>query len=118
MTGMNVSNGLLALTGSVVFLDKHCLNTGEDWQTGFLRGLNNALVICILISAKALQGIVENAATKQDNYLLEIEMALARAEAGTCHVLPCFVGQYHTSKCTSNPPVACGLCTSSLTVCF
>ena len=68
------------------------------WQVGFLRGIKNALVVAILVSVKSLQGIIENSASKQDNYLLEIELALARSEAGLCHVLPCFVGEYHSME--------------------
>jgi hypothetical protein len=83
---------------SAVFLDTHCLNTAEDWQVGFLRGIRNAIVIAILISAKSLRGVIEKSAAGQDNYLLEIEMALERSAAGTCQVLPCFVGEYHTMQ--------------------
>lgn len=82
--------------GSAVFLDKYCLNAGEDWETGFLRALKGSLVISILVSTKSIQGIIDNAASQQDNYLLEIEVALDRTEAGTSLVMPCFIGQYHT----------------------
>ena len=46
---------------SVVFLDKHCLNPGEDWQAGFLRGVRQSLLIVIhvLVSAHAMMnGII------------------------------------------------------------
>lgn len=35
-----------------VFLDKHCLNYGQDWQDGFINGLKSARVILLLISNK------------------------------------------------------------------
>ena len=75
--------------------DKHCLNPGEDWKAGFMRGISNSLVIVILVSAQSIQGIIQNAATKEDNYLLEIETALARHDANQARVLPVFIGQYH-----------------------
>lgn len=35
-----------------VFLDKHCLNYGQNWQDGFLTGLKSARVIILLMSNK------------------------------------------------------------------
>lgn len=33
-----------------VFLDKQCLNYGQDWENGFLNGLQSAKVIALLMS--------------------------------------------------------------------
>lgn len=35
-----------------VYLDRKCLNYGQDWEVGFLRGLFNAKVIALVISSK------------------------------------------------------------------
>lgn len=35
-----------------VFLDKHCLNYGQNWESGFLNGLKFAKVIILLMSNK------------------------------------------------------------------
>lgn len=33
-----------------VYLDKHCLNYGQNWQAGFLNGLKSSKVIILLMS--------------------------------------------------------------------
>jgi TIR domain len=42
-----------------IFLDKRCLNYGEDWQIGFLEGLQNSTYLFYLISERSLQIMVE-----------------------------------------------------------
>lgn len=41
-------------TGSplYIFWDKKCLNFGQDWEKGFLRGLTKSQVIVLLLSTK------------------------------------------------------------------
>jgi len=73
-----------------VFLDRHCLNDGEDWEMGFLYGLQYAAVTVLLVSGKALQGIMQ-ADQRQDNVLLEYEYAIKGEQEGHKIVLPLFV---------------------------
>ena len=40
-----------------VFLDRHCLNVGEDWEAGFLNGLRGVRVVLLLVSEGAIEGI-------------------------------------------------------------
>jgi len=75
-----------------VFLDKYCLNDGEDWETGFLNGLENAALLVLLISEAGISGIV-NANQWQDNVLLEYEYALEKNEKGQAAILPLLVGE-------------------------
>jgi hypothetical protein len=37
-------------TSTFTFWDKKCLNYGQDWEKGFLCGLQNSQVIILLIS--------------------------------------------------------------------
>ena len=73
-----------------VFLDRHCLNDGEGWEMGFLYGLQYAAVAVLLVSGKALQGIMQ-ADQRQDNVLLEYEYAIKGEQEGHKIVLPLFV---------------------------
>lgn len=43
-----------------VFLDKHCLNYGQNWEAGFLHGLKFAKVIILLMSNKVWCLFVES----------------------------------------------------------
>jgi hypothetical protein len=38
----------------VVFWDKMCLNDGQDWEDGFLRGIMSSTVIVLLLSNNVL----------------------------------------------------------------
>lgn len=69
------------------FWDKECLNDGQNWEQGFLRGLTKSYMIVLLVSikvsfniypsfhqlilAQALTGIINNASSRQDNVLIE-----------------------------------------------
>jgi len=75
------------------FLDAQCLNDGEEWETGFLNGLEHSAVILMLISEDGIKGI-EGADKWQDNVLLEYEYALEKHEKGTAIMLPLVVGKY------------------------
>ena len=74
-----------------VFYDKRCLNTGEAWEVQLKNGLEGASLVMPLVSAAALQGMVEHAAKRQDNLLMEWEIALERQRLGECLVLPVIV---------------------------
>jgi hypothetical protein len=76
------------------FLDHYCLNEGEDWQNGFLNGLNYASLLVLLVQEDLLDNIKHNSTKWQDNVLLEYEAALAKKEAGECLVFPVWVGKY------------------------
>jgi len=73
-----------------VFLDQLCLNEGEDWEEGFLYGLNNSSWIVLLISEAGVAKIA-NADKFQDNVLLEYEMALHLYEQGKARILPMLI---------------------------
>ena len=65
-----------------VFLDVECLNIGEDFEEEFLQGLQKSRLALLLISRESLVGIRENAASRQDNVLLEYEFALSARKRG------------------------------------
>jgi len=74
------------------FLDVECLNDGEEWEAGFLNGLQSAAVILCCVSEDGIKGI-ENAHQWQDNVLLEFEYALDKHDKGTAVLLPLMVGK-------------------------
>jgi len=74
------------------FLDAECLNDGEEWEAGFLNGLEHAAVILLLISEDGIKGI-EGAHERQDNVLLEYEYALDKHAKETAVLLPLVVGK-------------------------
>ena len=80
-----------------VFYDKQCLNSGESWEMGLKNGLEGASLVMPLVSAVALQGMIEHAATRRDNLLMEWETALERQFLGKCLVLPIFVQDVGTN---------------------
>jgi len=87
-------NGLKKSDGESfsVFLDKKCLNVGEDWEVGFLNGLQYSKLIVLLISEAGIQRI-QQADTRQDNVLLEYEYALDKLEKKEASLLPVLVGR-------------------------
>ena len=74
-----------------MFWDRRCLNAGESWEAGLKNGLEGASLVMPLVSAGALQGMIEHAAARRDNLLMEWEIALERQRLGLCLVLPIFV---------------------------
>jgi hypothetical protein len=74
------------------FLDVECLNDGEEWEAGFLNGLESAAVMLLLISEDGIKGI-EGAHERQDNVLLEYEYALDKHGKETAVLLPLVVGK-------------------------
>jgi len=76
----------------VPYLDQQCLNDGEDWELGFLYGLQGAAVCLLLISDDGLKRI-EKADEYQDNVLLEYEKALEKMDAEDMIVLPLLIGK-------------------------
>ena len=74
-----------------VFYDKRCLNAGESWELALKNGLEGASLVMPLVSAGALKGMIENAATRRDYLLMEWEVAVRRYRSGLCLVLPVFI---------------------------
>ncbi|KAJ3289586.1 hypothetical protein HK104_007364, partial [Borealophlyctis nickersoniae] len=74
------------------FIDLWCLTGGFQWQEGFLNALVNSKVIVLVISERALEGVVE-ADSKPDNLLLEWEYALDSYEQKKAAIFPLFVGE-------------------------
>ena len=74
-----------------VFYDRRCLNDGESWEAGLKNGLEGASLVMPLVSAGALRGMIEHAATRRDNLLMEWEIALERQSQGLCLLLPIFI---------------------------
>jgi hypothetical protein len=73
-----------------VFLDEKCLagvSIGEPWQEGFCQGLRGSDLIVLLVSNEGLQSCTWSH-ERADNYLLEIEQALAMRKAGLAKVVP------------------------------
>ena len=79
--------------GYTVFLDEKCLAgvaIGEPWQEGLYQGLRGSDLIVLLVSNAGLQSCA-TAHERADNYLLEVEHALAMREAGLAKVFPIFL---------------------------
>jgi hypothetical protein len=76
-----------------VFLDRHCLNFGEDWEAGFLNGMRGVRLVILLVSEGAIEGI-KMAHEGPDNVLLEFEMALALQRSGQAAVIPILLGKH------------------------
>jgi len=76
----------------IPYLDQQCLNDGEDWELGFLYGLQGAAVCLLVISDDGLKRI-EGADGYQDNVLLEYEKALEKMEHDEVIVLPLLIGK-------------------------
>jgi len=76
-----------------VFWDQKCLNYGQNWEAGFLHWLKNSKAIVLLISQKALNGIVERAPNGQDNVLVEYEAALIQNSLHSVSVFPVLLGE-------------------------
>ena len=74
-----------------VFYDARCLNKGESWEAGLKNGLEGASLVMPLVSVGALQDMIDHAAKRRDNLLMEWEFALERQRRGLCLVLPIFV---------------------------
>ncbi|KAI8610055.1 hypothetical protein BC830DRAFT_1173027 [Chytriomyces sp. MP71] len=76
----------------VVYLDKKCLNDGENWQEGFLTGLKNSEAIVFLISYASVRMMASKAAKGiQDNVVLEMEEALKQEETRAFKIVPIFL---------------------------
>ena len=86
-----VADGGIGGLRACVFWDARCLNSGESWELGLKNGLEGASLVMPLVSVGALQGMIEHAAARRDNLLMEWEIALERQRLGLCLVLPIFV---------------------------
>lgn len=91
-----------------IFWDHKCLNDAQNWETSFIRGLQNSQVILLLISTKvyahiylsfklfqALQGIRDNARKQQDNVLVEYECAIILNKLFNVPVFPIFFADFN-----------------------
>lgn len=79
------------------FLDKRCLIDGEDWKSGFLRGLQASKCFISLLSTKALEPCRNPDKNHEyDNYLLEMETALNISEStnNPRYIIPVTIGEY------------------------
>ncbi|KAJ1566362.1 hypothetical protein HK405_010117 [Cladochytrium tenue] len=73
------------------YLDHRCLVPGRPWEDGFLRGLNSAPVVFLVISPASARSLH----CDHDNVVLEWEFAVDRLDAGRCAaVVPLFVDYY------------------------
>lgn len=59
-----------------VFFDKECLKCGEDWEAGFIMGVLNSRVFVPIITLNTFRGEKTPYSGRQDNVLLEYEIAL------------------------------------------
>jgi len=76
------------------FWDQKCLNYGQDWEEGFLHGLQTCSVIVLLLSSKVLQRMQQNmAAKKQDNVLVEYECAILMNKVAKTPIVPIFLAE-------------------------
>jgi len=76
-----------------VFWDKQCLNDGQNWESGFIHGIQNSQVIVLLISNSTVNEIVTKAAQQQDNVLIEYECALLLNKIYEVPVFPVFLAE-------------------------
>ena len=76
-----------------VYLDRYCLAHGEVWRDGFLNGIRKSKMVVVLISHDTLSGFLA-AHEKEDNMLLEIEVALALRRELQVQVVPVFIGKW------------------------
>jgi len=79
---------------AVPFLDSKCLNFGQSWEDGFLYGAVSSKVHMIMLSEKALEGLVEFPPKRQDNLLIIIELALLQHAAKGTKVFTVFCGEH------------------------
>ncbi len=54
----------------------------QDWEQGFLRGLQGSCLVLPLLSESALRPLVDAKAGVKDNCLLEYEVARRARQAG------------------------------------
>ncbi|KAI9343081.1 hypothetical protein DFJ73DRAFT_961245 [Zopfochytrium polystomum] len=93
------------------YLDHHCLVPGRPWEDGFLRGLDSAPLVFLVISRASAASLRSDS----DNVVLEWEYALNRLNAGSCvAVVPLFVDYRDPSSTTTpySPADFAGLATS------
>ena len=59
-----------------VYLDTECLKDGENWEDGFMRGLEKSSIYVLLFSRAGMECLATPACTsKCDNVLLELRLA-------------------------------------------
>ena len=77
-----------------MFWDKQCLPFGENWELGFLNCLRNSKVIVLLISPRAVKNCL-TADIRDDNFLLEMDLATDLHADGKAVVIPVFMVQHN-----------------------
>ena len=75
---------------AIVFFGKTCIMSNSR-ELRLMNGLEGASLVVPIMSAAALQSMIEHAATRRDDLLTEWEIALERQRAGLCKVLPIIV---------------------------
>ena len=80
-----------------IFWDKKDLKDGEPWEKGFREGLQQSRKIMTLVSREAIASIKTLARGRQDNVLLEYELAIDNWETDDTFIVPVFVGEYISS---------------------
>ena len=73
-----------------MFWDAQCLPIGKDWEMGFCNCLRSCQVILLLLSPRGVKNC-EKADSKDDNFLLEIDIALDLQAEGKATVIPIFM---------------------------
>ncbi|KAJ3099840.1 hypothetical protein HDU97_002716 [Phlyctochytrium planicorne] len=82
--------------GHTVFLDSGCLHFGQDWEDGFLKGLQTSRHIFYLISEASLRIMKDKLARgEKDNVLTEMERGLDCHHEGKVIAVPIFVSTYN-----------------------
>ncbi|KAJ3099839.1 hypothetical protein HDU97_002715 [Phlyctochytrium planicorne] len=82
--------------GHAVFLDSGCLPFGQDWEEGFLQGLQTSRHIFYLISEASLKIMKDKLAKgERDNVLIEMEKGLDWHNEGKVIAVPIFVSTYN-----------------------
>eukprot|EP00733_Pompholyxophrys_punicea_P000288 Pompholyxophrys_punicea_v1_NODE_65_length_3933_cov_4.311501.p1 type:complete len:1258 gc:universal NODE_65_length_3933_cov_4.311501:125-3898(+) len=86
------------------WLDKKMLKEGEDWQDGFCLGLMQSFVYLPLLSSDALSPMTQTAQSSiQDNFLLEMLLALDLESRGFLKILPVILPDLKKDDLISTP---------------
>jgi len=89
------------LNGCNVFLDKHCLQSGQPWEEGFCDGLINSKIFVPLISKKAILNaetsrqnfVTLTPSSPIDNLFLELRLGVELRGMGMLEaIFPVFIG--------------------------
>ncbi|OQR99285.1 hypothetical protein ACHHYP_07131 [Achlya hypogyna] len=105
----------LKAKGCSPFLDRMSLKNAEPWKDGFLRGLAHSRVFLALISEAGLEKARDRTFNhREDNLLLEYEVALDIAYAGRLVIFPIYVASSNNGIFTKFQGFSTELYASSL----